>query len=83
MIEQESSGTNKLFDLAGYIVFTLYFGLQLIIDELDSKLHPILTQEIIKIFPTDGPAQFFLSLCLRYKDDPPGDPWPISRIDTK
>ena len=50
MIEQESSGTNKLFDLAGYIVFTLYFGLQLIIDELDSKLHPILTQEIIKIF---------------------------------
>jgi adenylate cyclase len=40
-------------------------------------------QEIIKIFPTDGPAQFFLSLCLRYKDDPPGDPWPISRIDTK
>lgn len=50
MTEQESSGTNKLFDLAGYIVFTLYFGLQLIIDELDSKLHPILTQEIIKIF---------------------------------
>lgn len=50
MTEQESSGTNKLFDLAGYIVFTLHFGLQLFIDELDSKLHPILTQEIIKIF---------------------------------
>ncbi|MCI4443626.1 MAG: ATP-binding protein, partial [Lentimicrobium sp.] len=48
--EQESSGTNKLFDLSGYIVFALYYGLQIVIDELDSKLHPILTQEIIKLF---------------------------------
>ncbi len=50
MTEQESSGTNKLFDLSGYIVFALHYGLQIVIDELDSKLHPILTQEIIKIF---------------------------------
>ncbi|TRX42170.1 AAA family ATPase [Flavobacterium restrictum] len=48
--DQESSGTNKIFDLAGFIIYTLRFGLILIIDELDSKLHPILTQEIIKIF---------------------------------
>lgn len=48
--DQESSGTNKLFDLAGYIIYSLYFGKILIIDELDSKLHPILTQEIIKLF---------------------------------
>jgi AAA15 family ATPase/GTPase len=48
--EQESSGTNKLFDLSGYIVFALYYGLQIVIDELDSKLHPILTQEIIELF---------------------------------
>jgi AAA15 family ATPase/GTPase len=50
MTEQESSGTNKLFDLAGYMLFALEFGIVLIIDELDSKLHPILTQEIIKLF---------------------------------
>lgn len=48
--ENESSGTNKIFDLAGYIVAGLEVGVQLFIDELDSKLHPILTQEIIKIF---------------------------------
>ena len=48
--DQESSGTNKLFDLSGYIVFALYYGLQIVIDELDSKLHPILTKEIIKLF---------------------------------
>jgi AAA15 family ATPase/GTPase len=48
--DQESSGTNKLFDLSGNIVFSLMYGSVLIIDELDSKLHPILTQEIIKLF---------------------------------
>jgi AAA15 family ATPase/GTPase len=48
--EQESSGTNKLFDLSGHIVFSLMYGTVLIINELDSKLHPILTQEIIKLF---------------------------------
>lgn len=50
LIDQESSGTNKLFDLSGHIVFALMYGRVLIIDELDSKLHPILTQEIIKLF---------------------------------
>jgi AAA15 family ATPase/GTPase len=50
LTEQESSGTNKLFDLVGYMLFALEFGIVLIIDELDSKLHPILTQEIIKLF---------------------------------
>jgi AAA15 family ATPase/GTPase len=50
MADQESSGTNKLFDLAGYVIFTIKYGLILIIDELDAKLHPILTQEIIKLF---------------------------------
>lgn len=39
---------------------------------------------ILKVFPTDGPAQFFLSLCLKYKDEPPTDPWDsISRIDSR
>ena len=39
---------------------------------------------ILNVFPTDGPAQFFLSLCLKYKDQPPTDPWDsISKIDSK
>lgn len=50
MIDSESSGTNKVFDLSGFVVAALSFGSTLIIDELDSKLHPILTQEIIKLF---------------------------------
>lgn len=39
--------------------------------------------EILKVFPADGPTQYFLSLCLRCRDNPPCDPWPISRIDSK
>jgi AAA15 family ATPase/GTPase len=50
MTEHESSGTNKLFDLSGYLVIVLRFGLTLVIDELDAKLHPILTQQIITLF---------------------------------
>ncbi|MGQ2984094.1 AAA family ATPase [Flavobacterium sp.] len=50
MTDHESSGTNKILDLSGYIILALKFGLALVIDELDAKLHPILTQEIIKLF---------------------------------
>lgn len=46
----ESSGTNKLFDLAALLVVHLKFGIPLVIDELDSKLHPLLTQHIISMF---------------------------------
>lgn len=50
MKEHESSGTNKLFDLAALVIGYLNFGGILIVDELDSKLHPLLTQHIIKLF---------------------------------
>jgi uncharacterized protein len=48
--ESESAGTNKIFDLAGYILFGLHFGKPVVIDELDAKLHPILTHKIIELF---------------------------------
>jgi uncharacterized protein len=50
LFEQESSGTNKLYDMAGYITQSLITGSRLIIDELDAKLHPLLTMAIIKLF---------------------------------
>lgn len=50
MKEHESSGTNKLFDLAVLVIGQLLLGSPLIVDELDSKLHPLLTQHIIKLF---------------------------------
>jgi len=55
--EQESSGTNKLFDLSGLVFDTLQDGGVLIVDELDAKLHPLMTQAIIRLFndPTLNP----------------------------
>lgn len=47
---QESSGTNKIIDLSGPVFDTLKDGGVLIVDELDAKLHPLLTLSIIKLF---------------------------------
>lgn len=46
----ESEGTMKYFGLAGPIIDTLDNGKVLVVDELDSKLHPLLTQKIISLF---------------------------------
>ena len=46
----ESEGTRKLIGLLGPIFDTLVNGRILIVDELDSRLHTLLTIEIIKLF---------------------------------
>jgi AAA15 family ATPase/GTPase len=46
----ESEGTKKLFALAGHLVEVLQRGTVLIVDELDARLHPIVTREIVKLF---------------------------------
>lgn len=48
--EQESSGTNKLIDLSGPIFTVLLKGGILIVDELDAKLHPLITKAIVHLF---------------------------------
>lgn len=63
--EQESEGTKKIIDLSGPIFDTLILGKVLIIDELDAKLHPLITIQIIKLFndPQTNPnnAQLFFA----------------------
>ncbi len=49
----ESHGTQKLFALAGPIIDALSRGMTLFVDEIDSRLHPILTIELLKMFRTD------------------------------
>jgi uncharacterized protein len=48
--DNESQGTNKIMDLAGPIFDTLMSGKLLIFDELDSKLHPLITTYIVNLF---------------------------------
>jgi uncharacterized protein len=50
MLSQESSGTNKIFDLSGLIINSLLNGSLSVIDELDSKLHPLLTLRLTRFF---------------------------------
>lgn len=48
--KHESEGTNKLFALAGILLDTLRTGKILLIDELDARLHPLITRELICLF---------------------------------
>ncbi|HEY9864256.1 MAG TPA: ATP-binding protein [Candidatus Obscuribacterales bacterium] len=48
--EDESEGTKKVFAFAGLILETLTNGEVLVIDELDAKLHPLITQTLINLF---------------------------------
>lgn len=46
----ESQGTQKIFALTGPIIDTLEGGKILIIDELDARLHPLITRFITQLF---------------------------------
>ena len=53
----ESLGTQKAFALAGPIINALETGGVLVVDELDSRLHPVFTRQIVRMFnsPKDNP----------------------------
>ena len=45
-----SEGTKKVFDIAPFIINSLENGKTLVIDEFDSKLHPIITKKIVELY---------------------------------
>lgn len=48
--KEESDGSKKFFSLIGPILDALRFGLVLIIDEIDARLHPSLCNVLISLF---------------------------------
>lgn len=48
--KMESEGTKTLIELSGPIFYTLSKGRTLVVDELDAKLHPLLTRNIVLLF---------------------------------
>lgn len=50
MDDDESSGTRKFFALTGPIIDVLENGYILVVDELDSKLHPNLVCKLVSLF---------------------------------
>jgi len=55
----ESSGTLRLLQLAGQAIPVLSSGGLLLVDEIDSSLHPLLTTALVRLFqsPTANPQQ--------------------------
>ena len=53
MRNQESAGTNKVFNISGPVFDVLQDGGVLVIDELDASLHPLLTLAITKLFNSE------------------------------
>lgn len=48
--DQESEGTQKIFALAGPLIDTLKEGKVLIIDEFDTRIHPLISRAIVELF---------------------------------
>lgn len=48
--QNESEGTKKIFSLAGPIIDALRNGKIIILDELDARLHPLITSYLIELF---------------------------------
>ena len=61
----ESAGTRNLFTLAGPVLDILKRGKTLVIDELDTSLHPLIVHHLVKLFHNDetnqGNAQLIFS----------------------
>ncbi len=53
-IEIESEGTRKLIGMYWYLNTALTRGATLILDEMDSELHPLITHYLVKLFHMGG-----------------------------
>jgi len=53
-LQDESLGTQRLFSLAGPILEILQKGKTLVVDELDSSLHTLLVQRLVKMFHSNN-----------------------------
>jgi uncharacterized protein len=47
---QESEGTRKMFELSPFIYKSLKEGVPIVIDEFDSRFHPLLTRKIVELY---------------------------------
>jgi len=52
-LEDESEGTQKLFYLSGPVIDTLMKGSVLVIDEIEARMHTMLTRKLIGLFNSE------------------------------
>lgn len=58
-VEHESEGTQKLLALSGHFLDTLTQGQTLVVDELDTHLHPLMMRFLVNLFnsPENNPQE--------------------------
>lgn len=89
--ELESDGTNKLLYISLFIFIVLKIGGTLVIDELDSKVHPLILRRIIQLFTdkksnTNGAQLVFSAhnvICLDSSDLRRDEIWFVEKMDHK
>jgi len=54
---EESAGTRQFFALSGRFLHALHEGTVLVVDELDARLHPLLTRQLISMFNSSANRQ--------------------------
>jgi len=66
--KDESSGTLKFFAIAGPVLHALENGYPLIVDELDSKLHPNLVGKLVELYNSSTTNQLYAQLIFNTHD---------------
>lgn len=61
--EHESDGTKKIFAWGGFLAHAFYDNAVLVVDEFDTKLHPLLTAKLLSVYQasTTGNSQLIFS----------------------
>ena len=87
----ESCGTKKIFSLALYIMTSLENGITIFVDELDSKLHPLLLRFLVSLYTNKehnkGEGQLIFSshnlVCLDSNDLRRDEIWFVEKNNQK
>lgn len=53
LMQQESTGTQRLFSIAFKLLYTFRAGTMLLVDELGSNIHPNITRAIVRMFQSE------------------------------
>ncbi len=62
----ESEGTKKFFGLTGPLLDIIDNGKLLVIDELDARMHPLLTRKIVELFHTEANKHNAQLICVTH-----------------
>jgi len=73
-LDDESSGTQRFFELIGPWIEAVFHGYVVVVDELERSLHPLLVRELVEFFQNPGLSQHQAQLIFATHDTTLLDP---------